>query len=524
MKLKKFFAGLLAATMLIGTMGITAFADNDPGNVTGQSILEYGEGQTPQVGLTKSVASGHGVGIPELDYHFVIEQVEGLTVRDGAPGGESKTYTVEPKPTSGDSLDIAGTVKVSPTEANKLAETQYGYSDTTDYYKLESANLLKDVVIPTTITGITDPNPNGVAIYAYRITEKLGEDYTGWTKDNNYTYHTPEPATTTEGEFNEKLVLSRAEYIMYVYTKPKADGSGRYIFAITCVQTLDDKGEEVQTVDKKNITIGGSTGIDGDFSEMEFQNDYLKTPVTDEDDPNGQPFEISKKVTGVDNDQKLLKEQTYEFDVTVTKADADDATKAIGRLWDSDDGENYYPVEFTGTGTEGVDYVTHDADSTWADKKQAIVVFTYGADGTATETVNLKNNQKITFPEVAAGTSFKVEEKDYFTETILKGKDNTTEYPLYPVVNGGDATNPRPADDATAEAKKTAVDKARVYEGATVATGDMIAAAYVNDGSKGTTPTGIIMQYLPFFVIIALAVLALIAVVIVKGRKRGMAY
>lgn len=569
MKFKRVLAIVLALVMVLGLAAIPSFADGDPGNVTSQATLEYGEEAEINVGLTKSVATGHDAGFPAgLTYSFTVEQVTGLTVRDGAPSKSGISYSVEPVPATGDSLGINGTYTVTPAAGDKLATTQYGYSASTDYYKKEAAILTGKAdgsqtsggtggfTVPDTFTGTGVSAASDIAIYAYKITEQqLMSPETGWKKevvDGKTVYTRPDPPTEVVGEFNEKLTLSKAEYVMYVYTKPTADGTDRYVFAITCVQTLNNEGDTIQEVEKKNITIGGSTGIEGDFSQMEFQNNYLKTPVTDPTDPDGQPYQISKIVTGVDNDMAILNNASFDFAVTVTKGATDDAETAVGRLWVSDDGANYTPMIYddaAGTGVEGTDYVKLPADSNWPNVKQKIQVFRYNDEGVATGTVTLKNNEKITFPHVPAGTTFKVVEEDYYTTgvagTTPAGGGAAPVYNLTPIVNAEpwvdlkvteDTANNKwvfngVAYDTEDEAKAAAAaklldlrtDEQTVEIDAATNKLKEKASNYQNDGSTGTTPTGIIMQYLPFFVIIALAIVALAASVVIKGRRRSRA-
>lgn len=545
MKAKRLLAIILAMIMMLSFSSVVAFANDeptDPGAVTGQSILQYEEGAYFDVGFTKLVASGKGVGLPDSDpnikYSFTVEQVGDLTVRDGAPGGESKSYTVEPVgkgAPSGkdDSLGIAGTYYASPTTSRTVTDpAQFGYSASTDYYVAETSilhnreNETPNYTLPFRPEDIEGSGADGVAIYAYKITEqKIIDPDAGWKKEtvNGKTVYTrPDPPTEVVGEYNEKITLSLAEYIMYVYTKASELG-GRYIFAITAVQTINDDGTTTETVDKKNITIGGSTGIDGDWSEMVFQNDYVKTPVEDPEDPEGTPFQISKIVTGVENDAKLLEEQEYEFTVKITKSESDDATEVIGRLWDSDDGETYYPVAGTEAEFNAGTAVELSGEKNYEADYQKIVKFTFTGN-VATGTVKLKNNQKITFPEVASGTTFEVEEADYYTTPLTDSGGN--ELPLFPFVQQKKGTSDevqRPSNDATAEAKKAAVDQARAYKAITEDDVDK-AADYVNDGATGSTPTGIITQYLPFFLIIALAIVALIVYVIFRGRRRALTH
>lgn len=564
MKVKKILALMLILVMVLSLGTVAAFADD--GDVTGQSIneYEYDPDVDPEIAITKNVATGKGVTpIPGLTYKFDIETVaRGTepTIRDGAPNaGDTPVYFVEGK----DPFGIVGTQEITPAAGDKITETMADYSDTQDYYKKESAPIvLQNSKLTGTYTGVQeDGQPQSdVAIYSYKITEKkgelFGEEKALWTKDSDTKFHKPDPETTVEGEYNEQLTLSQAEYIMNVYTKwvdANDHTKGRYVFAITVMQTKLDNGTTPTSIPKKNPTPGGNPGVYGDFSQIEFKNDYLKTPVTNPVDPNGQPYQLSKKVTGVDNDAKLLKDTAFTFNVKLTKASGDDATEYAGRLWTSEDGANFYPV--IGDATNGVKiptptdnagiegytgpYYEDPANPGTFIQYQKVVKFNDANNWTAN--VDLKNNEKITFPGVPAGTTFETVENDYYTTGVTGTAPATGDAPVYNLTPGVQGTDDwadlKITEDngkwifagteynTEAEAKTAQTAKLLEYRthSVTTALGQELAANYINDGSTGTTPTGIIMQYLPFFVIIALAVIALMASVVVKGSRRNRA-
>lgn len=318
----------------------------------------------------------------------------------------------------------------------------------------------------------------------------------GTTGSDAYKY-TREHEESDGKTYDEVFNVSQAKYQLRVYVKKSPTTGNLYISAITLVQTHTDAGEEIPAPPKKDPTPGGDITT-YETSQLEFQNKFVKTEQTPPS-PYDQPYELSKRVTGVDQDEKILHEQMFDFQVTMTLPDGADKKVYKAYYWDSDNGTSFTALN------EGGSQKTTDFD------------FTTATGNTITVPVSLGHDQKITFNDVPAGTTFTVIEDDYFTTGVegsnKDSSNNPITYKLKAIIDGGTV----PTDDeAPTEAARTA-GPTSVPQGGSAAT------AYVNDGNSGTTPAGIVMQYLPFFVMIALAIAALAALTIAKGARRARA-
>lgn len=491
MKAKKLLAILTTIAMLVGMMGISAFA--------AEPIKEIGPTEQDKVeaAITKDVTTGKGVEldptIAELTFKFLINQNKTASIPDGSPSkNENWPAATQDKP--------LGPVTIGPEYVLTNYDTD---SAANDNYRKESASFL-----PTDFAA----NVTDEGIFVYDITEENSATVidalvaAGWTQDasdlHKFTRETEEDVTidgkagkkTTTETFN----MSKAAYQLRVYTKLKTDAEAGvagnyYVSAITLVQTKTDTGEDIDNGPKKNPTPGGDETT-YTMSQLEFKNSYNKVETTDINSPNNQPYEISKRVTGVDQDATILHGgQKFRFTVTMTLPEGAPKTQYKALYWDSDNGES-----FTALGSP---------------QQETVFDFTSAEGYTVTQVIELEHDQKVTFPGVPAGTVFKTVEDDYFTDGITGENKDTNDQPityhLKAVINGGTV----PSDEEAAS------EAARTDTRTTVA-GGSVASAYVNDGGEGTTPAGIIMQYLPFVVIIAIAVFALIASAVIKGKRR----
>ena len=482
MIIKKALA-IATSVALLATMSVaTVFAE---------PIKELGPNDNSKVDarVTKALTAGKSTDIDSLikslEYTFDFEQIS-VKVKDGSP---SSTVEYDSISTTEQAIPITSQ-KITVEDKTENYATD---NSATDYYRKESGNFLAGFASKVRYQGI----------YVYKITEKNDVDAkltaAGWTKAGNE--YTRTDHQVGDKKFDETFTMSQAEYQLRIYTKLRPGSTGGiagayYVSAITLVQTKTDAGETIDNGPKKDPTYGGDQTT-YKTSQLEFQNKYIKTEKKDPDDPTGQPYEISKRVTGVDQDDKILHGGTkFRFTVKMTLPDAAEKKVYEARIFESDNGSSYKPK--TG-GTVTFDFAGLTGDS-------------------VTKVIELEHHDKVTFPGVPVGTTFTTIEDDYFTTGIEgsnKDPNDSTKnltYKLKAVINGGAV----PSDaDAPLEATRTDVQ--------TVASNASKASAYVNDGNTGTTPAGVIMQYLPFMIIILLAIAALIAMAIIKSKRRSMA-
>lgn len=480
---KKLFSLCFALVLAFGALTTAVKAD---------SIQQYGEDEVPQVGLTKKVTTKAGTkDLPSLTYEFEITQVKTGTVQDGAVGS-TKTYDVS----TNDLKLVGGQVLVKPnvTQKNSLM------SDTnTDVYALESSSFFgTDTLEKLTLNELN--NQDGYAIYKYSIKEKQtlqASELAAWGADQT-SEGVYEIKATNAQEYNEKLTLSKAEYEMYVYAKKKVNANDWYIAAITVKQIKYTDGTPASPGDGKVPgTLGGDPAVDGDMSSIEFINQYEKTKG---DDPaaTDKGFELTKTVTGVNEDAVFLtgaNRPKFDFDVTIElPADSSDTFA--------------YAIEEASTASSNV---------FWTKVSDGSVTFN---GKTATIQVSLAHNQRLVFEQgtLPAGTKVTVVEADYWTGRVAYDEtkaDRATTTRFKPSVNG--KTLP------TDEAMETAAGRDNARTGTTTlsADGSTNKIAYENNAGSGITPTGILMNYMPFFVIILLAIVGLVGSAVIKGSRKN---
>lgn len=465
--LKRVLGVVVALVLALGLFNVTVNAD---------PIKETDPDNPPQVGLTKTVSTGKGtVNVPELTYKFNITQItnaddEYAKIKDGAVGS-TVTYTVK---TDRELKILGGATQVKPTTATPSKTTA-----TTDTYSLESANFFDKDEYISQIPVYTD----SPAIFAYRITEKAELDASelaawGGVDKGNGLY------VKEDDNAREELQLSKAEYVMYVYTKtvPNSNPQKAYISAVTVKQIKYTDGTPADPGDaKKDPTLGGDPTVDGDFSQLEFVNTFTKTK---KDPPytSDKSYELVKRVTGVDQDPEAYK-TPFKFGVTVTLPAGAPTTAdtLIAKYYKSDNG------------------------STWVETGDTVEF----QDGVATE-VTLHHNERIAFDNLPVGTTVTSVENDYYKANPTN-KDGDYSYKV--------SVNGKALLDDDANLSETNRREARTFT--TSVTEDGAKVVYENNGSTGTTPTGILMNYLPFFVIILLAVVALVGTAVVKGSRKA---
>lgn len=354
--------------------------------------------------------------------------------------------------------DITATVTPSMTGTDSTDKTMRTY-------EVQTGNFLEQAT--------DNANYTKAGIYVYKVVEELSGAY-----------------TITDAT-KESLTYSTAEYTLYVYVANKADGSGVYIKAIGDVLTkgqdtdgTDGKPAEGDKVDPTPGTEGTTGEVSTENSAMKFYNNYLKKGGENPLEPDQQKLFIDKTVTGDYGDHSKY----FDFSLTLTKPAVSTATVYKAKVVDADGND-----------------VTSDDNGTVID---GYLQFTPGKKGT----FSLKHGQKLVFADTEVGVQYVVKETgvtNYKASAVLS-HDNAAGTAI---VNdsaitaevGADLTIPLQPEDATL----TAVVGNQKTSG----------VAYTN-AYQDPTPTGIIMNNLPFFMLILLAVAGLAAFVVVKCRRR----
>lgn len=244
--------------------------------------------------------------------------------------------------------------------------------------------------------------------------------------------------------------------------------AGVYTFTVS-----EEKGDVAgMTYDTKAYTVKVYVVNDGDglkvdsitandeetkVSDMSFDNTYVKDSS----------FTIEKKVTGAQADRT----KHFNFTINMTKASTDTKTSYIGTSVKGDKcKENHQNI-----------------------------VLKFDNTGKATANVKLCDGDKITFDNIAAGTRYTVTEagaEDGYTPSVTV------------VENGAKAVQTNAASDAD----EISADNKLIGENAN--------SVVFTNAYADTPVTGVIINNLPYVVLVAAAVCALAALVLINRRRQ----
>lgn len=299
-------------------------------------------------------------------------------------------------------------------------------------------------------------------VYKYTITEADG----GLTED-------------ADESTVETLTNSDAEYTMTVYVKNGRNGT--YVSAISVVQTKDDKGGEVGEKGAGTKVDPSQPGTDQEGKptggKLRFTNTYTKkinvTPVDPKNpdpnnpgdtDANDKGLSVKKIVTGDLGDTT----KGFDFGVTVTS----------NKLAPAD--------------------TTYTAKVVNPGSKDAVATYTFKSG--EKKTIALKHGQELVFTDLYVGTDFVIQETD---SDVSASNIDVNKYvaTTYSKLNDGEL--------ATASGAVSITGK--VSEG-----NDLVSV--VND-RNAETPTGILVNNLPFIMMIAVATFGFAAYITIRRRR-----
>lgn len=301
----------------------------------------------------------------------------------------------------------------------------------------------------------TDGDANKQGLQLVKTTENVLKGVT-FAKAGQYTYKVTENQTLADNTtLPQGLVMSKAEYLVSIFTKTIANNKV-VVDNIYIAQLKKDDGTDIDG-EKKKVDYDSTSDTTNKF---EFNNNY--DPKAGNDNPLGKEiteddkkgFVLQKNVEG----EKANANEEFTFSLTVTKPEGSHG---------SDQNFNYKVVDSNGTAGNA----------------------SQGAYGTAFE-VKLKKGCRVVLSSVLLGSKVQAE------ETVSAGYTKTL---------------------AAGQCK---------FNGTAIATVDDLKAGK-NIGDKGDnsiifvntqqTPTGILLNSLPFIV---LALVALAGIVFfVKNRK-----
>lgn len=317
----------------------------------------------------------------------------------------------------------------------------------------------------------------GAGIYTFTIKEQAPA---GYKKINS-----PEKDDEKKIQKDTTLTYSQAEYKATVYVKTAANGDA-YIGTIKVSKEKDDQGTEITAENEKKVdpsqpddNIPGSGGL-------RFVNTY------------------TEKITDINPDKPGTVTPVTPDPNDPTKPDNDrDKILSVGKIVSGDLGEKNKPFTFTVkvtqpslvTSNESYKAKVIKADGTTDvdanGSTDGEYIFT---NGVATP-VSLSHGEKLVFEDLYVGTAFEAQETDQDTE---KSYTSST----YARLNGGDPT-------------EKAKERAKVTGNVSEKTDTVV----VVNTRNSTSPTGIVVNNLPY-ILLVLGVVAGFAGYIASKRRR----
>lgn len=319
-----------------------------------------------------------------------------------------------------------------------------------------------------------DPNSvnNGIKSVYKETPDILGSII--WPSAGVYVYEIGEQSDSVLTTAEETMTYSLAKYKLSVYVKEKSGGSGYYVYAVSVAITTPDI--VAQNVGDK---VDPTPGTGGKHSDLIFTNSYLKTSGGgDPTDLANQRVSISKLVDG----EYAEKDRYFTYDLTVTQ-----------------------PAGVTGNAATYKAYVLNSSNAivtSASHTSTTIQTDSYGdyftvTSGTQTS-VMLKHGEKLVFTDVHIGATYVANEQGAvgYTPSAIVTVNGGTPENLSGSLGSSLSTNSRIIGDQGANT-----------------------AAFTNI-YQSVTPTGIIIDNLPFILLLTVAVGALVLFVVVKARKR----
>lgn len=319
----------------------------------------------------------------------------------------------------------------------------------------------------STVDGVSSYSKESAAFPANAVT---------FPKAGIYTYTLAETADTYSADATETMTYDTATYVIKLYVKNGS--SACYVDAVEAY-TTNESGQPVAKIDP---TPGSS--------DMEFVNNYSKTTGSEDPLDSISNVRIMKQVGGDYGD----KSKYFTFTVRVTAPSSAPAVtyKAYVANLNGDSGD--YTVA-----TSADNYSGPILTDVYGD----YIEFTSGNN----ETIKLKHLQFLIITNMPIGTFYEAQEAatpDYKGTVGLNRGGSITSYTA-PSENMAVSTN----------------DANNGNEARVVGPSSANTAVFVNEHTAAPpTPTGVIIDNLPFILLLAVAVGALVLFVVVKARKR----
>lgn len=346
--------------------------------------------------------------------------------------------------------------KVTEAYVSKTYNTEVGKAEK---FSFTATQVKAGTGIITTAANVTIPDISFTAEQTGTTKQRAKVNFPTFTEAGEYEYTVTETQTAdpavADGE-HEKMIMSKAEYTMDVYVTENTEGN-LVIDNIIVKKMRDDKGDDAQGT---KVTDIGDTDTNG----FNFTNTYVqeagtgdKPSTPGEDYTNYGSLNVSKTISVPEGVQADANKE-FDFTATFKFPDGTDAN-ALGGV--------------KGNGTE----ITLKQDGTY--------------------TFKLKTTEKMKFTGVPVGTKISV------TESATPNYKGSAAV----VINGAaqDTVTASKYDEAITVSEKSLGQKKNTVD--------------VTNTYNYVPTTGIIMNTLPYVLMIALCGVALIAFVGFKRRR-----
>ena len=299
-----------------------------------------------------------------------------------------------------------------------------------------------------------------------------------WPHAGVYEYSITETDASVTG-----MTYSPAKYKLIVYVA-NGTGDSLYVAAVGAELIIEDTpGQIIDSEGKVDPEPGpGGTEVIGDYSQMIFTNTYVKKGDGDPTVYANQVLNINKTVAGTYGDKTMY----FDYTLTVTKT----AFEPAGTTYKAFVVADVSGAPTVVTSTDNAASGSIKTDATWGDYIEVV--------SGAPITIKLKHGQALAFNDLTVGASYTAVEtgKADYIATAVVVEDSGTPDSLDAVTPG---TN--------------------LSTGLRVIGENANSAAFTNT-YKLITPTGIIIDNLPFIMLALVAVGTLATYVLVKSRKR----
>ena len=346
--------------------------------------------------------------------------------------------------------------KVTEAYVSKTYNTEVGKAEK---FSFTATQVKAGTGIITTAANVTIPDISFTAEQTGTTKQRAKVNFPTFTEAGEYEYTVTETQTAdpavADGE-HEKMIMSKAEYTMDVYVTENTEGN-LVIDNIIVKKMRDDKGDDAQGT---KVTDIGDTDTNG----FNFTNTYVqeagtgdKPSTPGEDYTNYGSLNVSKTISVPEGVQADANKE-FDFTATFKFPDGTDAN-ALGGV--------------KGNGTD----ITLKQDGTY--------------------TFKLKTTEKMKFTGVPVGTKISV------TESATPNYKGSAAV----VINGAaqDTVTASKYDEAITVSEKSLGQKKNTVDG--------------TNTYNYVPTTGIIMNTLPYVLMIALCGVALIAFVGFKRRR-----